>query len=198
MDQEIPQQPTEQRDLGDVASNTTTFRKVLKLGVDRSLDGQEHLVELTKKQSNLALEGLNAILGFRFSTFPREIVRLSGNAIENIVDTQSALLDLAQDYARETKEMVVSEESPKISTRFAEFFESQVDSAVDRQRSFLDSTRERTQSRVDSFATEEDEPAPEEETPEWLELARQGVNRFAESQQSTIEYSRLVTEKILA
>ena len=198
MDQEIPQQPTEQRDLGDVASNTTTFRKVLKLGVDRSLDGQEHLVELTKKQSNLALEGLNAILGFRFATFPREILRLSGNAIENIVDTQSALLDLAQDYARETKEMVVSEESPKISTRFAEFFESQVDSAVDRQRSFLDSTRERTQSRVDSFAPEEDEPAPEEETPEWLELAQEGVNRFAESQRSAIEYSRLVTEKILA
>ncbi len=198
MDQETPQQPEQQRDLGDVASNTTTFRKVIKLGVDRSLDGQEQLVELTKKQSTLALEGLNAILGFRFSTFPREIVRLSGNAIENIVDTQSALLDLAQDYARETKEMVVSEESPKISTRFAEFFESQVDSAVDRQRSFLDSTRERTQSRVDSFAPEEDEPAPEEETPEWLELAQEGVNRFAESQRSAIEYSRLVTEKILA
>lgn len=198
MDQETPQQTAQQRDLGDVASNTTTFRKVLKLGVDRSLDGQEQLVELTKKQSNLALEGLNAILGFRFSTFPREIVRLSGNAIENIVDTQSAILDLAQDYAKETKRMVIGQESPAISARFAEFVESQVDSAVDRQRSFLDSTRERTQSTLDSFASGEDEPVSEEETPEWLELAREGVSRFTESQRSRIEYSRLVTEKILA
>lgn len=198
MDQDIPDQTMQQRDNGDVASNTSTFRRVLKLGVDRSLDGQEQLVELTKRQSNLALEGLNAIFGFRFSTFPREIVRLSGNAIENAVDAQSAILDLAQDYARETKEMVISEESPAISTRFAEFVERRVDRAVDRQKSFLDSTRERTQSAVDRFAPREDEPAPEEETPEWLELAREGVNRIAESQRNTIEYSRLVTDKVLA
>jgi len=173
-------------------------RGLAKNGVDRFLDGQEELINLGRKQSQLFMDGLEELSRFRVKGIVRTMGRLSGKAVGNVLDTQERLLELNTSYIKSNHELTADGETPNENS-LSEFAYESADRAINTSTQILDVAKEQTTNTFDRFSDDEADAIDLDQTRSaWLDMVDSGFERISESQKATLKVARQARNRVFA
>lgn len=171
------------------------LRGLAKNGLNRVMDGQEELINLGQKQSELVLEGLAEITRIRPRGLTRGFGRYVTRAIRNVIDTQERLLQLNAEYVKSNRALFTND-SEDADTGMTEFAREGVDAVFETSKQLLNVAKEQTDSTMETLASKTTQ-AEKTESNEWIDLAENGVERVVKGQKASVDFSREIVNQLL-